>query len=415
MAGRSKPALKTTLTECRDEDMNSVARLLHLAFAGPQDQCEVWVRKAGIQNLRVLRREGSTGDVGACLLRVPMGQYFGGRSVPMIGIAGVAVGPESRGQGLARSMMEAAIREMDEDRGPEGLAPISVLYASTQALYRQVGYEQAGHWCIYRLPIHRIDIRERAGELVPLGDDDMPAVRACYSTFAGAADGPLDRGEYIWKRIRSNRETVYTGFGVPAAGGGGGKALEGYLFVNQTRKPETGRQDLAISDLAFNTPRAARRLLGFLADFATMGDEAVFHGGPMHPLLMLMGQQHFSVARKEYWMLRVVRVKGALEARGYAAGLSTGFTLRVSDEAVPRNAGPWRVQIEGGRASVTEGTGPGGELRTDIRTLGAMYTGFLSPRHAAMLGLLEGDDSAIAAAAAAFAPTGGGPWMTDMF
>src|ERR1700716_1195012 len=85
-----------------EKDMPSLARLISLAFGTPLEGVNTWLTNAGVHEVRVLR-EGAA-DV-ACALRVPMGQFFGGRSVPMMGVAGVAVAPEARGRGLATRIM----------------------------------------------------------------------------------------------------------------------------------------------------------------------------------------------------------------------------------------------------------------------------------------------------------------------
>ncbi len=389
-----------------DGDIKGVARLISHAFAGPQDKSEEWVRAGGPENLRVLRdRSGPA----ACLLRVPMGQFFGGRSVPMVGIAGVAVGPESRGRGLARRIMQESMREL----AAEGV-PLSALYASTQALYRQVGFEQAGHWFGVRLPLHRIDVREKGRALRALGDADMPAVHECYRAFASRFSGPLDRGPYVWKRVRVMRDEVYHGFGIEGAGGG----LDGYVFLTQRRKPETGRHDVVLTDLVFLTPEAGRQLLAFLGDFATVGDDAVFMAGPVHPALTLLGQQKYDVQKRDYWMLRVVDVKRAIEARGYAKAVAATVRFEIVDDLIEANTGTWTVRIEGGRATAARGpggsAGNGGEsVRCNIRGAAALYSGFLTGREAALAGLVEGPGEALDSATAIF--SGGTPWMADMF
>src|SRR4029078_2722116 len=97
----------------------------------------------------------------------------------MLGIAGGGVAPESRGKGYAKSMMVEAVRECARD----GYA-LSVLYPSTQTLYRAAGYEQAGHRMVARLPLAAIDVRESALDIIALGDNDWPAIKECYSAFA---------------------------------------------------------------------------------------------------------------------------------------------------------------------------------------------------------------------------------------
>lgn len=126
-------------------------------------------------------------------------------------------------------------------------------------------------------------------------------MRACFNRFAAAFDGNLDRGEYCWKPTRELHKGGSQGFGVPAADGsgvGGAGGLDGYIFLTQQHNPKSGFQDLSISDLAFTTPAAAKRLLGFISDFASMAEQARMYGGPLHPLLAGLNSRHFSVEKR---------------------------------------------------------------------------------------------------------------------
>lgn len=381
-----------------ESELPVVARLIAHAFAMPAEGASQWLCNSGLEHVRVLEEEG---QVRACLLRIPMGQHFGGRAVPMIGIAGVAVAPEWRGRGTARRLMEACVREV-----AAGPAPLTALYASTQSLYRQVGYEQAGHRFGVRISLAQIGVREREPRVEALTEEDRPAIEACYRRFAARFDGMLDRGAYVWGRVRKNRDEAFHPFGVRNAAGG----LDGYLFLTQRRKP-TGRHDVALSDLAFDTPAAGRRLLGFLADFQTVGDDLLLFGGPAHPALALLGQQRYAVEFRDYWMLRIADVPAALEARGYAPGVAAETHLEVRDELLGANAGRFVLRVQGGRGSVE----PGGEgrVRCGVRGLAAMYSGFMPPEGLALAGLVEGESGDLRAAGAVFG--GSTPWMTDFF
>lgn len=388
-----------------ERDMPAIARLISHAFGATREDAEAWIRESGVEHERVVRdRAGETADaVVACLLRIPMGQYFGGRRVRMLGVAGVATAPEVRGRGHAAAMMTLCVREARADG-----FPLTALYASTQSLYRKVGYEQAGHRMIVTVPLSRIDVREREPALVPLPEGDLSRAKACYGAFAPRFDGMLDRGPYCWGRVEEWRGDKYTGFGVPAAGGG----LDGYAYLTQRRKADDGRHDVVLSDVAFLTPAAGRRLLGFFADFATIGNDLVFAAGPAHPLLFLLGQQKYSMKFTDFWMLRIADVPAALEARGYAPGVSASVHLDVTDTVIPENAGRWIVTVEGGRARAQRGGR--GDVRMDVRALASAYTGFLSPRALALTGQMEGDDAALDALGAIFGGRGL-PWMTDFF
>lgn len=391
-------------------DMAAIGRLLHHAFAGPPDKCQEWVRALGVHHVRMIwggdAPEGAAAP--ACLALLPMGQYFGGRSVPMIGFAGVAVAPESRGGGLALSMMREGLREIRRAG-----APLSCLYASTQTLYRQVGFEQAGHRFRHEIEIARLGVRDRSMHVRALGEADEPRVRACYARFAGASDGYLDRSETMWTRTRKLRDAVYAGWGI-AADGSADSALEAYVFLSQVRDPVSGRHDLSISDIAFTTARAGQRLLGFIADFSSMARTFEFFGGPVHPLLNLMAQQVFKAERKDYWMIRIVDAPGAIAARGYARGVSASVTVRLHDDLFEENDGVWRISVEGGRGQMERVRDEGGvQVEMDVRGLACLYAGFLSAAQARLTGLVAGDDAGIEALGAVF--PAGCPGMSDMF
>jgi predicted acetyltransferase len=384
-------------------ELDTAARLVSLAFGGPQDGCLKWLNDSGTDNVRVLRDGGS---VKSCLLRIPMAKHFGGRPVPLVGIAGVAVGPESRGRGYAAAMMAAALREMAApDDGTEPAA-LSGLYASTQTLYRKFGYEQAGHNCTVRLRLAEIDVDDHGGSVEPLTDADTPAVEACYLQFAQGFSGTLARGPYIWNRLRTMRGESFTGFGVREAG-----TLTGYLFLTQRRR-EGFKFEIGLSDLAFTTPAAGRRLLAFLRDFRMVSEEAVFTAGPAHPLLTLLAQQRYTLQLKDFWMLRIVDLKRAVEARGYAPGTTAELHLHVDDPTLPSNAGNWLVKIAAGSATA-ERAGRG-DLRLRPRALASLYSGFLNGHALALAGLVQGPQHALNDAAAAFS-FGGPPWCGDQY
>lgn len=418
-------------------DLTRTAQLIHFAFAGPPEKCEEWIRIAGPHNFRIVRHAGR---IVACLVLIPMGQFFGGRSIPMTGVAGVAVAPEARGSGIALDMMRECMREIG-GAGPLR-APLSGLYASTQALYRKVGFEQAGHFFTSRLACRSVCTTERRGEIRLLTPADDQAVRDCYARFAAGFPGMLDRGPYIWDRIREFRGSRYDGFGVFGAESGDDSRLEAYVYLSQERKPEGGKHDIQCTDLVFSNATAGRRLLAMLANFATMGDDITFSGAPLHPISTLLPQQTARAALRDYWMTRITDLKGALELRGYPRSIRAEFALDVSDDLVPSNAGLWSVKVTDGRATATRDSDarrPGSSssgatssstpspasargtaahtrlpiLKADIRGLAPLYSGLYSPAQAALLGLVEGDEEALAIAATAFAGTT--PWMADPF
>lgn len=392
-------------SQATDRDVPTLVSLITDAFAGPAEAAEAWVRTHALSNVRVLR---DADRPVACALRIPMAQHFGGRAVPMVGVAGVAVSPVHRGAGLARDMMSRVIAELAE----EGMA-LSTLFASTRSLYRQVGYESAGCRFSHRIPVARLARTQGAAPVSPLTDTDMPLARDCYERTAPSRQGSLLRGEYCWSRIWKNGDDVFRGFGVRGDGANGNAArLDGYVSLRQQRKPESGHHEIVLSDFVANTPAAVAALSSFLAGFATMADDLVFHAGASHPLSLLMPHHHGCVTLHEPWMLRICSAPRALEGRGYPAGLTATLALNLLDEVVPSNAGPWTLSVRDGSATVSRGAS-GPALSLDIRGLAAIYTSFLSPAEASLAGFAQGNDDVLAQAGVIFA--GPAPSMGDFF
>jgi predicted acetyltransferase len=387
----------------READVPALVRLIHHAFASTPEVEAQWIRP-WFENFRCVRdREGAAPS--SCLLRIPMGQYFGGKPVSMLGIAGVAVAPEARGKGTARWMMSRAMEEARED----GFA-LSALYASTQGLYRQVGYEQGGYRCVTKVLPHRIDVRAREPEVRHLTVEDDAKVRECYGRFAPRFSGMLVRGEYCWKRTREFRDKSFHGFGIDGPNG----TLDGYVFLVQSRDADPLAIDIQVSDLVFTTATAGRRLLGFLADFSTTTKSIAFAGAPMHPALSLLTSHHDEISKREVWMLRITDLAKALTERGYSRAVTAAIRLNVHDPVVRANDGSWTLSVEHARAAVSREAMARPALTTTINGLAAVYSGMYTATQAAGLGWMEGEKGALEAADAVFGG-GGVPWMGDFF
>lgn len=384
------------------QDMPALARILSHAFAFPPEDTAPWLERAGIGNCRVMR-DGS-GTPQACLLLIPMGQFFGGKSVRMTGVAAVGVAPEARGRGIATSMMREALSEIHRSG-----VPLSCLFPATQPLYRRLGYEQAGHRFEIRVPLVRLQDLGKVSsdlEVVPFTSEMLGEVKACYAQVAPGLDGHLDRGEYVWARVQNPRQTPASGFVLRGSAG-----IEGYVFLRQERPSPTSRHEIAISDWCAATADAGRRLLGFLSEFGSMGEELSCFGGPSLPILMHMAEQRHVIRLRDHWMLRLIDAAGAFRARGFPQWLSTEVHFDIADDLIAENAGPRILRIERGSATLE----PGGQssIQIDTGALASWYSGYATLRTLRRLGRVKGGDEAISAADGVIAGTT--PWMPDMF
>jgi predicted acetyltransferase len=354
--------------------------------------------RAGDANVRVVR----SGDrvVGGLWL-VPMGQFFGGRSVPTAGIAGVGIDPAERGRGAASALMADALAEQRRD----GVA-LSTLYPATLPLYRRAGYELAGCRWLNSIPLASLAVRCNEPALRLAGPEDFAAMEDCYRRFASGRAGYLDRGAYIWQRVRAPKGVTARHFVVEEQG-----RVEGHVTLTQVDSTDGGFYDLALTDAVATTSGAARRLLAFLSSHASMARNVSFHGCMFHPLLAQVPEWLSKVELALPWMLRIVDITAALEARGYARGLALELQLSVVDDVLPENTGRYRLLVEDGVGKVEPG-GHGG-LSLDVRGLAALYSGRATPDELRLAGLADGEASDRELAATVFA--GPAPSMSDMF
>ncbi len=395
----------------------ALAPILGHAFAFPVEDAADWFLRAGHPNIRAIRKDGRV--VGG-LLVVPMGQYFGGRSVSTMGVAGVGIAPDARGSGAATEMMRALIREQHA----AGVA-LSTLYPATVPLYRRAGYERAGVRREVRIdPVRCIPSGGRDAALhisklrvSTIEREDDPEVRALYAEYAATQTGFLDRGPYVWSRVFRPRKLVPQAIAVRSQ-----ERLEGYV-VAAHRTVDGGhiQTEVVVSDLVAVTRRAAERILQILSDYRSLANVVRWSGGVPDVFSLLLPERHHAIADLDHWMLRIVDVERALAARGYPKPVSASLTIEVEDDLIPENHGTFELRVESGTATVRRSARSGGEgavakalhMKATIRGLAALYSGYLPARTLRTAGLLEGGDETLAHADALFAgPT---PSMRDMF
>ena len=380
-----------------EADAEAFARLIVDAFAVPEKDARAWPQQLGLENVRLFAREQ---EVQACLAYYRMGQWFGGRRVSSVGVAGVAVEPPLRGRGIASRLMRAALLELADSN-----VAISSLYPASIALYARAGYSSAGGRYEVRVPCDRLPRTSRSAGMLRLESCADPRMRACYERVATRRNGWLSRSEPLWARVREQRGILREGWAWMRDG-------ECAAYVWFSRAPRALLQtDIVCSDLVAVDRESAEALLGFLASYSTVCKELVFYSAPGDPLLEVFDEFSWRLSHLHPWMLRIVDAALAISERGFSTALRARVSLELTDDLLARNRGKFTLVVEDGRGRLE----PGGQaaVSLDIRGLASLFSGQLSAEALAFNAACRGSNADLETLTSLFA--GSPPATAEMY
>lgn len=356
------------------------------------------------------------GRMTAHLVTFPWRMALNGGTAPLGAIADVAARPEDRRRGYTGALLRACLARMRD----QGLA-LSMLYPTFYALYRRFGWAQAA--AVRDYTFRPADLRFLGAaavsgrvERLPPADSRLPLM-AVYERTLPHANGAVPRAADHWDARTFKRRPGTPGLHAVLWRGASGEP-EGYIIHREPTRLAAGLaaydQEITVRELVAGTPAAYRGLLDYLAHHDLAG-RITWSAPPDDPLPALLADpKAVQVELRPSFMLRVVDLVPALEARAYLPGPPARLVLRVADAAAPWNEGTWLLTVAEGRARVTPAAGEP-EISTDAGTLAALYNGFLTPAQALHGGLLVVQDaSALAAATRVFAVTRP-PYCLDYF
>ena len=386
----------------RDEEADAVFALCSEAFTSPPEREEPWRESKRMEDfLCAWSGEELVGTTEV----MPGGQYFGGRSVPMGGVASVAVRPDQRGRGIAPRLLARSVERMHE----QGLV-ISTLHPATTRFYRGLGWEIGGEFGVRRVPTASL-------AALPSGEPECvrPAqagvansLRECYGRVAPTINGALDRSDARWHALElaldhpHRYRYVYDGDG----------QIDGYVVYDQR---STGRQwgfGITVHELVAADARAAVTLWRHLASHVAQVDTVTVLAVPLDVLTLLLHEQVVEFVAANHWMTRIVDAAGAIAARGYPPGVRAEVHLQLADRVAPWNDGRYVLRVEGGEGKLTPGGT--GDVHLPVNALASLYTGWATAPVLAGAGLLHhAGPREIAAFDAAFA--GPRPYLFDNY
>ena len=313
--------------------------------------------------------------------------FFGGRRVPMGGIASVGVAPEARGRGVGSALL-AHLHERADVRGDA----LTMLYAFRQGYYARIGY--APTTSRKRLVLdprsiprewHDARVRRARGE-------DKEAIVRVHERAALATSGWLARSSGLWERrfLRERRQHLVLD--------GDGGELAGYVAFQVGQDEAHAETGLDVDEIVATSDEARRSLwgaLGAMRDQVVAIAVEVDAADPIELALVDADGRRSGTEDVEHDlgtivggpMVRIEDVTRAIEARGYAADGS--FDVVLDDEMA------LAVTVEDGRAVVSAARG-GSAIRTSRRGLASLLYGGARLADAVRIGLASADPRVVA-------------------
>ena len=386
-----------------EADEASSTLMSHHAFGAPTDGQAAFTLGPHIRRWGLFGSDG----LAAKANERTYDSWIGGRRIPTAGVAGVAVAPEYRGQGLARRLMTHLLAQSRE-RG----AVISTLFRTAPALYRSLGYEHVAELTDAAFPTSALrGLRAEHTSLRRATSADADAIRAVYTAVASAGSCLLSRDGASF--AATDDQLIASVDGITLAIDDG--HVVGYVSWNRGFGYDDGAA-ITVLDLQSITADGYRALLSAIGSFDAVTPTTRIRTSGTDPIHWLIPGTGWSVEQVRPYMLRVVDLAGAVDARGWPIGLRADVVLQVNDPVCPWNSGRHRLVLDHGRGRIESSQAADAAEATDVTPAGlaVLYAGGVPVGALRRAGLVSGGSaSADAVLDAAFA--GPRPAVLDYF
>ncbi len=367
------------------DDIDSIAHLYSTCFTDPHKTISKW-REELTPNARRKIENIFVAEIGASivgaltLLDHTVG--IGGRIMKSGGIGGVAVAPEYRRQGIARTLMSAAFAAMRKTQ-----TSLSMLYPFNHSYYQSLGYGLVGEVRIYSVTPAALPASPESKNVRRFRSSDLPALVQCYNEYALRNTLMIMRGEHIWRYEISRRSKSGEQIFCYEEHG----ALTGYLVFNAA-------VDIEMKEFVAASRSALRALLGFLHDQSKEVRSIRIPAAASDALQFLLTnptdaskQSLFGLfplgAKIGYgYMMRVIDVQSALVQRKFLPSHSE-ISFRIADGQIAENNKVFTIALDGDTHTVS--TKPAATIiDIPVSTFAQLYCGYLSFTTAQQLGIL---------------------------
>ncbi len=300
------------------------------SFGPLSDGGRAWWREHFERNIAAHRGLGVFADDKVVAMARIHGyrQLWGGRALPMAGIAGVVVAPEWRGRGVARMLMIAAMQ-----RSIELGDVVSVLFPAVSTPYRRLGWEMAGAVTRTTLP---------ADALRRLGAPAVPVRRA----------GIQDTDEIVRLVQREGRRTHASGPLELTVDDVTELLSDADNFCYLTNDGFVAyawhENDLRVERLVAESPETIRALWALVGSGASIVRQVYTYLPTHDPIHWFLDEKARTEIQEERWMLRLLDAPAAIAGRGYPAGLDADVAVTLVDPWLAGCGGSFRLRVSAG-------------------------------------------------------------------
>jgi predicted acetyltransferase len=327
-----------------------------------------------------------------------------GGTVPIAAITLVTVHPSYRRRGLLRQMMTHQL----EGIATGGTEPVALLWASEASIYGRFGYGETLTRLRLSGPTRSLTFApwvEFAGSVGEVSREEfLPVASRLRESWLADRPGALERNDAWWQIRLHDPEQWRRGaaaYRFVLHFGQDGQP-DGYAHFRVKDESHDGRAEVAVENLDAATGPAYASLWRFLLNLDLVSSFSRNDAPMDEPLRLLVTDPRAIRAElTDGTYARLVDVPAALIARRYAADIDV--VIGVADPMLAQNDRAFRLQA-GADGAMVEPSQHQPDLSMNVRELGAIYLGGVSPATLHQAGLVtEHTRGSVTRVSAAFA------------
>jgi predicted acetyltransferase len=371
-----------------EADREQIARVLSTSLHFPLENALARSPSFPLQDIRCAYVDDR---VVATAAEFPFTQWFGGNGLACSGVWGVATEPERRGAGFASACL-GTLMDGARRRG----TPVTALFPAVVEPYRRLGYELAGTYDEFRVALDAlpaVDTHDLPTVELAEVDRDQDAIMACYARWLARRNGTIEPNATFWRTRLLERPWDEWHRAVVARDDGMITGFATFTRENDSSGHLSFGFGLKCSMFVGEDDRALRALIAYASGYRGLGRWLGWAGPPNDPMTLLVGVQAVIPHDRYRWMLRILDVRGALEARGYPP-IDAEVTIAIEDPRYEDNTGVWHVRLSAGEPKVERGSSHD-RRPLPIAAFSSMFSGYLRAVDAVRLGFLDAGDPAV--------------------